>query len=236
MPQAKLVENLIFHTSAGYSGVKAIENDWRTRLGWKSKGYAALVESDGTIWYLNDNTAVNGYTKENNDGKCFEFITNGVAGHNSSNVSICYIGGVDKATGKAKDTRTAEQKQSFLKIIGEFLQWCLLNGKDINQGLGMAGHRDFSSDKNGDGIIASNERIKECPCFDAIVEYRQFASPDRKGLLPTVKSANGLKEYVVVAGDSLSKIAVKFRTTILKIKKDNSLNSDNLKIGQKLKV
>lgn len=42
--------------------------------------------------------------------------------------------------------------------------------------------------------------------------------------------------YTVISGDTLSKIAVKYKTTISKIKKDNNLSSDLIKIGQKLKV
>lgn len=42
--------------------------------------------------------------------------------------------------------------------------------------------------------------------------------------------------YTVKSGDTLSKIATQFRTTITKIKKDNSLTSDLIKVGQKLKI
>ncbi|MCT8703246.1 N-acetylmuramoyl-L-alanine amidase, partial [Glaesserella parasuis] len=28
------------------------------------------------------------------------------------------------------------------------------------------GHRDLSPDRNGDGTIAPNEWVKDCPCFD----------------------------------------------------------------------
>jgi N-acetylmuramoyl-L-alanine amidase len=36
----------------------------------------------------------------------------------------------------------------------------------------IKGHRDFSPDLNKDGKITSNEWIKQCPCFDAMVEYK----------------------------------------------------------------
>ena len=36
----------------------------------------------------------------------------------------------------------------------------------------ILGHRDISPDANGNGIVDSWERIKECPCFDAKVEYK----------------------------------------------------------------
>lgn len=42
--------------------------------------------------------------------------------------------------------------------------------------------------------------------------------------------------YTVISGDTLSKIAVKYKTTISKLKKDNNLSSDLIKVGQKLKV
>lgn len=251
MPKAKETKNLVFHTSAGFSGVTSIEDFWRNTLKWKSKGYAVIIETNGKIWYLNDNSAKYGYTDKYNNGKCFEFITNGVAGNNSNNVHICYIGGIEIAGTnskgqkiyKGKDTRTTQQKDSFKVVTRQFLDWCKANGKDTSKDLGMCGHRDFSLDKDNNGVIASWERIKECPCFDAIIEYREYASPDRKGLLPTVKTPspetlknNQFQIYTVVSGDSLSKIAIKFKTTITKIKSDNKLSSDLIKVGQKLKV
>ena len=35
----------------------------------------------------------------------------------------------------------------------------------------IMGHRDISPDKNHNGVVDPWERIKECPCFDAIPEY-----------------------------------------------------------------
>jgi N-acetylmuramoyl-L-alanine amidase len=246
MPTATKVNNLVLHTSAGFSGVEGIENFWRDNLGWKSKGYSVLIETDGTTWYLNDNTARHGYTKTYNKGKCFEFITNGVAGNNSDSVHICYIGGIEvvgkdskgQSIYKGKDTRTPQQKASIEVVISQFLAWCIANGKDVCHNFSVVGHRDFSKDQNNDGVITSWERIKECPCFDAMKEYGKYTSEDRRGILPTVKTPTKVadfKFYTVVSGDSLSKIAIKLRTTIMKLKKDNSLNSDLIQIGQKLK-
>jgi N-acetylmuramoyl-L-alanine amidase len=42
--------------------------------------------------------------------------------------------------------------------------------------------------------------------------------------------------YIVKSGDTLSKIATQNKTTVEKIKKDNSLTSDLIKVGQKLKI
>lgn len=49
-------------------------------------------------------------------------------------------------------------------------------------------------------------------------------------------AAAGEGEYVVKSGDSLSKIATHLHTSVKALKAANSLQSDKLKIGQKLKV
>ena len=52
---------------------------------------------------------------------------------------------------------------------------------------------------------------------------------------PPVKAETGSKkEYIVRAGDTLSKIAVRFGTTVEKLQKRNNLHSDKILIGQKL--
>ena len=38
----------------------------------------------------------------------------------------------------------------------------------------VQGHRDYSPDKNGNGIIERFEWIKDCPCFNAIPEYKNL--------------------------------------------------------------
>ncbi len=63
------------------------------------------------------------------------------------------------------------------------------NGKDVTKDLGYVGHRDFSIDKNKNGVIESFERNKECPSFDIIgsVEHFLYSSADRFNKLPTQK-------------------------------------------------
>lgn len=88
-----------------------------------------------------------------------------VTGFNKESVGICYEGGID-AKGKPADTRTAAQKGAIIALLRELV--VLYPDSEI------VGHRDLSPDKNGDGVITSNEWIKQCPCFDAKKEYRMI--------------------------------------------------------------
>lgn len=90
-----------------------------------------------------------------------------VKGHNRTSVGLSYEGGLD-VNGKAKDTRTKAQKISMAERVDSLR----CDFGDIP----VVGHRDLSPDKNGDGTIEANERLKECPCYDAITEHNTVAS------------------------------------------------------------
>lgn len=66
--------------------------------------------------------------------------------HNTGNIGICYVGGMDKAMAKPKDTRTTEQKRALRELI-------LAYQKRI-PGLVVLGHNDWPGVK------------KACPSFD----------------------------------------------------------------------
>lgn len=85
------------------------------------------------------------------------------AGHNKNSIGVCYEGGLDK-TGLAADTRTPEQKAAIIRLLKE-----LTIKYHIKR---IAGHRDFSPDENGNGIVEPFEWIKLCPCFNAETEYK----------------------------------------------------------------
>ena len=94
-------------------------------------------------------------------------ISNGVQGYNSSAINIEYIGGIDK-NGEAIDNRTNEQKQSLIRLL-------LALRKKYPEAK-ILGHRDFSPDTDGDGIVEPHEWTKMCPCFDAKEEYKDLLS------------------------------------------------------------
>jgi N-acetylmuramoyl-L-alanine amidase len=192
MPKAQETNNLVIHCSAGFGNLQSIQSFWKNNLNWKSKGYHFIIDTDGTIYYLFSNSQVNGYTKDETKLN-LELYTNGVRSFNKTSIHIAYIGGIEnkgttkRPIWKGKDTRTDAQKKSIDKCIKISINWLKSKGKDVSKNLGVVGHRDFSTDKDRNGIIASWERVKECPCFDAISEYFMYSSVDRRNKLPTLK-------------------------------------------------
>lgn len=136
------VDTLVFHCTATppNSTISSILNYWRTGLNWKNPGYHIIIKNDGS-W-----TMLLG----------FNHVSNGVYGINQRSIHVSYIGGIEN--GKAKDTRTEEQRE-VLKIIYD-----TFNKKIPN--LAFHGHSDFSN--------------KDCPCFNvnkfisSINERRDF--------------------------------------------------------------
>lgn len=114
---------------------------WHLKQGWAGIGYHYLIHLDGSIEAGRPEGAVGSH----------------IAGHNSNSVGIVYVGGLD-AQGKPKDTRTAEQKAALAQLVRQL--------KANYRPTKIGGHRDFSPDKNGDGVITPNEWLKACPCFD----------------------------------------------------------------------
>lgn len=182
MSRAKSNPWFVWHCSAGFAGVESIEAYWgnpksKGGLGWNSKGYCVIIDMDGTIWWLHSNTnKVGGYRKEYNP-KCWEFVTNGVAGFNSKIVNACTIGGIEntgtkqKPIWKSKDTRTEAQKKAQYEVMNLYFEWLKENGGDY-KAVQIDGHYNYSTDSNRNGKIDKWERIKECPSYDANEEFR----------------------------------------------------------------
>lgn len=214
MRTGKTITHIAIHCTAGHGDLASIRKFWRS-LGWKTDGYHLYVDYDGTITQLVP----------------FNLPSNGVKGFNEKIINITYRGGVEKSNvNKASDTRTPQQKEALVRAIKRALQWIEQNGGDISK-IKIQGHRDFSPDKNGNGVIEPWERIKECPSFEAISEY--------KNVIPEyLKTTKTDMEYVVRNGDTLYKIASSHNTTVDEIKKKNpSIGSNNvITVGQRLKI
>lgn len=144
------IKRIFVHCTAGSQRQKIadLQAEFK-RKGWKHPGYHYVIQADGTITQLLGE----------------QFVSNGVKGYNSTAVNVAYMGGID-AQGNAVDNRTPEQKASLVKLLKE------LKGRYPKAEI--LGHRDISPDTNGNGIVDPWERVKECPCFDAKVEYKDI--------------------------------------------------------------
>ena len=74
-------------------------------------------------------------------------------GYNSHSLGVCYEGGYDEQ-GNATDTRTKAQKRALLKLLKKL--------KTEHPDARILGHRDLP------------DVHKDCPCFDAVVEYKNI--------------------------------------------------------------
>lgn len=138
------IDKIIVHCSATQEGkdLNAAEiNRWHLKRGWKGIGYHYVVLLDGTIEY----------------GRNIDEQGAHVKNHNKGSIGICYIGGVETERGSdgkwiAKDTRTPEQKESLLLLLGTL--------KKMHPKATIHGHNEFAN--------------KSCPCFPANNEYRNI--------------------------------------------------------------
>ena len=115
--------------------------------GWKNPGYHFVIFPNGKLVQMQD---------EN-------MMANGVKGYNMGSIHVAWVGGIDKAHSNGIDNRTPEQKI----VLFDLLTKLKLKYKSAM----ILGHRDISPDLNHNGIVDPWERIKECPCFDAMIEY-----------------------------------------------------------------
>ena len=140
--------NIIFvHCTAGNQRQKITDLLAEFRMkGWKNPGYHYVVDADGVTHQL----------------LSVEKVSNGVRGFNAHSINVAYLGGID-AKGRPVDNRTEAQKIELRELL-QVLHKQFPKAK-------IMGHRDISPDVNHNGKVDPNERIKECPCFDALTEY-----------------------------------------------------------------
>jgi len=120
---------------------------WHKKRGWTDIGYHFVIRRDGTVEM----------------GRPLERVGAHVYGHNTGSIGVCWEGGLDE-NGKPEDNRTDKQKHALDKLCADLL-------RKFGSIHTIQGHRDFSPDTDGDGVVESHEWLKACPCYDAIKEH-----------------------------------------------------------------
>ncbi len=129
------INKIIIHCSATKEDRWFTAKDidmWHKKRGWRGIGYHYVILLDGTIEKGRADSEIGAHT----------------VGHNADSIGICYIGGLD-AFGKAKDTRTNEQKETLKRLIAQL--------KAKHPKATVHGHNEFAK--------------KDCPCFDVKKEF-----------------------------------------------------------------
>ena len=135
------VNKIIIHCTATPKGRDVSIDEvrrWHVKeRGWRDVGYHFLIRLDGTV----------------EEGRPIEMTGAHTRSHNWDSIGIAYAGGMSKDMTEPEDTRTDEQKDSFVDLL------CQLH--DCYGGT-IYGHRDFSE--------------KACPSFDAKTEYENISN------------------------------------------------------------
>ncbi len=125
------------------------------KQGWKDIGYHYYITRDGVV----------------HDGRPISAVGAHCKGHNKHSIGVCYEGGLD-ASGHACDTRTRAQCKSMYSLLSRL--------HEQYPSAIILGHRDLSPDTDGSGHVEPREWVKQCPCFDALLDYESL---EPEGLL-----------------------------------------------------
>lgn len=146
------ISRIFVHCTASYqltTTEASLRREFKAK-GWRYPGYHYVVKTDGSIIRMLDESEV----------------ANGVAGYNKNSIHVAWIGGIEVQHPKGIDNRTAKQKVTLRNLLAQL--------KHRYPDAQILGHRDISPDRNHNGVVDPWERIKECPCFDAMVEYKDI--------------------------------------------------------------
>ena len=98
------ITEIIVHCSATREGKYFTAEDidrWHKAQGFACIGYHFVVRTDGRIEM----------------GRSIERVGAHCKGHNGTSVGVCYVGGLSR-DGQPQDTRTEEQRESMMMLIG----------------------------------------------------------------------------------------------------------------------
>jgi N-acetyl-anhydromuramyl-L-alanine amidase AmpD len=144
------ITHITVHCSATKASVyvdAAIIDRWHKEQGYQKIGYHFVIKRDGSVEGGRSPTEVGAH----------------VAGHNTGNLGICLVGGLD-ASGRPETNYTEQQFHSLTGLL-----WAL---KEQFPTATILGHRDWPGVK------------KDCPCFDVRTWINQtgvFATNQSKG-------------------------------------------------------
>lgn len=135
------IEYIVVHCSATRVNIPFTEADLlrchRAR-GFKCIGYHFYITKDGVLHHTRPMAQVGAHA----------------LGFNLHSLAVCYEGGLDE-NGKPADTRTVQQRETLLRVLGEL--------KQLYPGARIVGHYQLSANVH-----------KACPCFDARGEYEDL--------------------------------------------------------------
>ena len=134
----------------------------------KSIGYHFVVEIDGSV----------------RTGRGLEEIGAHVQGSNAKSIGICMVGTDQFTTAQWQSLRECMINLAS-KILGRTIMTADSMLKSFSEaGITIKGHRDYSPDLNGDGIIKRNEWMKICPGFSVADWVKDGLMPVKASLLP----------------------------------------------------
>lgn len=147
----RAITRIFVHCTASSQATTTVETllaEFKQK-GWSKPGYHYVVFPNGVTKQLLSESQV----------------ANGVKGYNAHSIHVAYVGGIDGKL-RAVDNRTDAQRETLLRVL-RALRKAYPKAK-------ILGHRDISPDTNHNGKVDPWERIKECPCFDAMIEYKDI--------------------------------------------------------------
>lgn len=124
---------LTIHCSASKPSLHVdskVINRWHIERGFRKIGYHFVIRRDGIV----------------ETGRSLTEAGAHVSGHNTGNIGICLVGGLNEETGKSENNFTEAQFAS--------LKTLLTNLRKQFSIVDILGHRDWPGVK------------KDCPCFD----------------------------------------------------------------------
>lgn len=149
------IRHIVIHCSASMNGDARITRD--VIDGWhREKGWNGVGYH--YVIHVDGSTLV---------GRPEAVIGAHVAGENATSIGVCMIG---------TDRFTVEQWHALRALVRELA--LRYPGADV------LGHRNFSPDKNGDGVIEPWEWFKTCPGFSARDWLAGNMQPPAKHVLP----------------------------------------------------